>query len=293
MTTANDVIEETQRLLLGGQREELNKLAANVTADATDLTFQFDLGGILPGTSVSIDLETYRVWSVNDSTKTATVEPGMQGTTSAAHTEGALVHVNPKMSRAAIFKAINDELRALSSPSNGLFQIKSMAFDYSAAVTDYNLSADVMDVYEVRMAYPGPERDWMSMPNWSYKPVSDAATFASGNALHLPGGYPGRGISVLYKAGFTPLTNLDDDIAEVSGLPEEAHDILALGCLLRLGPVREIRRNFTDSQGDTRRAEEVPPNAVSTSFNSVRQLYAQRLTAEAGRLANKYPMRHR
>jgi len=294
LMTGNDVIEETLRLLLSSQREEMNKLQGGVSAGATSLAFKYSLGGIRSGSLIDIDLETYRVWSVVDSSNTAVVEPAMTGTVTSSHADGSYVYVNPKMSRASIFKAMNDELLALSGVTNGLFAMKFLEFNFTGAVSDYDLGVpNIIDIYETHMSVPGPTHDWVEL-NWcKWKPNSDPTDFPSGNVLHVTGGIPGRAIRVLYKAPFTKLTAPTDDIATVAGMPEEMQDILALGVLLRLGPVREIKRSFTETQGDTRRSEEVPGGIVFNSFNAVRQLCQDRIMTEAARLAQKYPMRHK
>ena len=52
---------------------------------------------------------------------------------------------------------------------------------------------------------------------------------------------------------------------------------------------REIKRNFTESQGDTRRAGEVAPGAVMQSSRNLQILRQQRITAESARLDALYP----
>jgi hypothetical protein len=293
--TGNDVIEEAARLLLSGHREEMNKLAASVSANTTTLQFTYDLGQIRAGALVNIDTETYRVWSVDEGAMTAVVQPAMNGTTSTSHSSGSLVYVNPRISRASIFKAMNDELLALSSPSNGLYAVKSLEFDYSGAQSSYDLpgTSNVMDILDVRVSNPGPEKRWSPSTSWQYDADADTTGFPSGNALFVPDGIPGRSIRVTYAVPFNKLTNVTDDVQTVGLMPPEMQDILALGVLLRLGPVREIKRNFTESQGDSRRTEEVPPNAVGNSYAQIRAQRQMRIDQEAMRLQTRYRLARR
>jgi hypothetical protein len=53
---------------------------------------------------------------------------------------------------------------------------------------------------------------------------------------------------------------------------------------------REIRRNFTEAQGDTRRAEEVPPGAVRDSISNILRLRRDRILAEKAKLTRQYPL---
>jgi hypothetical protein len=50
-----------------------------------------------------------------------------------------------------------------------------------------------------------------------------------------------------------------------------------------------VKRNFTESQGDTRRADEVTAGAVSGSITSLIRMRRDRITAEAAKLARQYP----
>jgi hypothetical protein len=62
---------------------------------------------------------------------------------------------------------------------------------------------------------------------------------------------------------------------------------------MRLMAGREVKRNFTESQGDTRRAEEVPSGAVANSMLQLQRLRRDRVMAEAARLNRQYPLRIR
>lgn len=293
--SGEDVIEEVLRLLLSGQREEMNKLAINVGQAATTLTFEYELQGIRPGSLVNIDTETYRVWEIDGTNKTATVEPGMNGSISSSHSGGSLVYVNPRMSRHAIFKSLNDELAGLSTPNNGLFAVKTLEFTYSSSKSDYDItgSSQVLDVHRVRTSTPGPSDHWIDLTDWKLRRSSNTTTFPSGNALYVPYGVPGQTMQVVYSQPFAHLNASTDDIEDVAGLPRHMQDILALGVLLRLGPVREVKRNFTEAQQGARNSDEVPPQAVGNSFSYIRAQRQQRIDAEALRLAQAYPKRHR
>jgi hypothetical protein len=52
---------------------------------------------------------------------------------------------------------------------------------------------------------------------------------------------------------------------------------------------REIKRNFTESQGDTRRGEEVTSGAIGNSIQNLQRLRRDRIQAEAARLIRGYP----
>jgi hypothetical protein len=291
MATGNDIVEEVKRLAMGTQSEEMNKLANNFGPDATELFFSFDLGGIRAGTQIEIDTEMFRVWTVDSGWKSAAVEPGYAGTTSAVHSIGSLVYVNPRFPRSAIFRALNNEITALSSPTNGLYRMATVDFTYSVNQSMYDLTAvdQLLDIYDVNVELTGGLNHWLPVKDWRYARSADSTDFPSGHGIYLPSGEHGRTVRINYKAPFSQLADLDDDLVAVAGIPEEMHDILTLGVLLRIGPAREVSRNFTESQGDARRAEEVGAGSITNSFRYLQAQYQERINQEAARLMQMYP----
>ena len=75
-----------------------------------------------------------------------------------------------------------------------------------------------------------------------------------------------------------------------TGLQASAYDLPPLGAAIRLMSGREIKRNFTETQGDSRRATEVPAGAVQQSSTGLKLLRAQRIVAECARLNSLYPI---
>ena len=117
MSLVSDLIEETRdAYLLAGQREPMNRLTSTITNSTTNFTLDFDLNSLGQGSRLSIDLEDMLVWDTNATAKTITVQRGTFGSTAAAHSSGALVLSGAKWSPFRVFKAINEELRSLSSP---------------------------------------------------------------------------------------------------------------------------------------------------------------------------------
>jgi hypothetical protein len=299
MTLLSDVLSECRNnYLMTGARDARNRLNGSVSASATSLTFGYDLGGIGVGAKISIDLEDLYVWDVTPSSSTATVSRGEFGSTAAGHANNAVVLVNPIVTDSQILGDVNQELNSLSSPANGLFQMKTVDVVYNSTVDGYNLTGvtDLISVYGVRYAAYGPqvEYPWIEYGQWEHARLLDTAVFASGHAIFIRGYVdPGRKIRVWYKAPFTPLAAVTDNVLTVTGLHAEAHDLLALGAAIQETAGREIRRNFTETQGDTRRAQEVPAGANLGANRGLQQLHAFRVREEAARLNAMYPMRTR
>lgn len=293
MPTTADLISETKRHLLSLQREPMNKLTTGIGPTASAVTMDFDTSKVQEGSHLQIGLELMYVWSIDQSSKTAVVERGQLGSQAATHSAGSVVTINPKFPDFAIFKALNDELIDLASPVNGLFAVRSVELTATSNSSGYNLpTTNLLEILSIEQRHAGSPRTWTPVTNYSLQQQAETDDFASGTALHLGDGTrAGQPIRVLYKAGFSPLTALTDDVATVSGLPVNMQDIPPMGAAVRLAAPREIKRNFTEAQGEPRRATEVPPGAVQASMRSVAAMRQNRITAEAGRLVQQFPDR--
>lgn len=298
MTVVADVLAECRDdYLMTGTRDSRNTLNGAISStSATAFTFTYQ-GGVGAGAKLSVDLEDLYVYAAPSAT-TATVSRGDFGSTAATHADGALVLVNPRFTNAQILRAVNHELQALSSPANGLFQMKTVDLTYNASVDGYDLTSvtDVIDIHDVRYQAIGPEQEWPVIDHhlWEHDRNLPAATFPSGQALMVRGYVdPGRTIRVRYRAPYTALAAVGDNVLTVAGLHAEAHDLLALGAAIRLTAGREIHRNFDETQGSTRRSTEVPPGANLGANRGLMQLRQKRIQEEASRLGVMFPRRVR
>jgi hypothetical protein len=113
--------------------------------------------------------------------------------------------------------------------------------------------------------------------------------FGSGLALQFDQGVRPGDVRVTYRSPFTRVTAETEGIQLNAGFPESAEDLLVIGAQIRLVSPREVKRNFTESQGDTRRADEVTAGAVSGSITILIRMRRDRITAEAAKLARQYP----
>ena len=289
MTTAATVIDRTLRQLLSGTTEPRNKLASSISSSDTSVTATYSLEGLRVGQVFEIDTEVMYIWAADSSTKTLVVERGYNGTTAVAHTAGALIKVSPRFPRAQILEAINDEMADLSSPLNGLFQVKSLNIDYNGSdpMIDLTGVTAIIDLLNVSVRYMVDDYPVAR----KVRLVRDMPTddFASGFALKFDQGvFPGR-LRVNYKAPYTAASSESSDMNSVCGVQDSVIDLIALGAQIRLMSPREIKRNFTESQGETRRAEEVASGQITNSISQLIRLRRDRIQAEAARLARAYP----
>ena len=290
MSTGTVVINRTLRQLLSGVVEQKNKLSGSLSATATSLTVLYDLDGLRKGSVFEIDSEMFYVWDAVAGTKTLTVERGFNGTTATTHASGAIITTAPRFPRAQVLEALNDELRDLSSPVNGLYQVKYFDFDYNGSDEIINLPPvlSIIDLIGVHVRVTGDNYEWVR----KVRLLRDLPTddFSSGFGLKFERGIRSGRLRIVYKAPFTALSNETQNLNTFAGLPDSCEDIINMGVQIRLMAPREIKRNFTESQGDTRRAEEVPAGAVAGSVQNLIRMRRDRIAAESARLKKQYPL---
>lgn len=292
MTTVNDWVTTTRSTLMSGYTENRNKLATAYTKGGTSLSFTYPPNGVREGSRLSIGTNTFYVWAVDG--QTATVSGGEDGSIDQDLAVGSLVRVDPRFTDSDIVTALTGELNDLSSPANGLFGIGTVDLTYNAIINGYDLGAtagDLISIYEVKYLTPGPQMDNPRIHTSQMRLNRNAITtqFPSGMSLQLfEPAFPGYNVRVVYRANFSMPTTLYANVS-ATGLLPSAYDIPPIGAAIRLMSGREIKRNFTEGQGDTRRAGEVPAGAVAASSRGLQVLRQQRIMAEAAKLEALYP----
>lgn len=293
MTTFQQLIDDTRDYLMTGQPDTVNVLHADVAANATTLQLRYELKGIDAGARLAIDLEEYHVISKTGTSpeSTVTVIPAFGGSVSAAHTAGAIIRVNPQFSNWRISRYVNKCLEGLVG--EGLYQVKTIDFTYNPAQAGYNLNAsDLIDIWRVRYDYPGPSNDWPVLQPQDYylDQAADTSEFANGKQFVLrQGGYPGHKVRISYRAGFTLLTSVAQDVEAIAGLHASAHEIPPLGAALRLLVGRDIKRSFLNRQPEPRRQEEVPSGAATNAMLPIAEKYYRAIDREISVLTRRYP----
>ena len=290
MSTAGALITRASRQLLSGTVEERNKLATTVTSADGQIVFTYDLGGFREGSVLEIGSELMYIWSSVPSTKTLVVERGYDGTTAAAHTAGANTVVNPRFPRQQMLDALNADLDDLSSTMNGLFHVVAQDISYNGTDRQINLTSasGVIDLLDVRLRYLAS--DYPMIRKVRLQRNLPTADFASGVAIVFDEAVMAGTLRVVTKREFTRVTAEANDMQTVAFLPVSCEDIVEMGVILRMMNGREIKRNFIESQGDTRRTEEVPPGSTRDSLSNIQRLRRERITSEAARLKQQYPL---
>lgn len=290
MTTVGVLLEQAKREILSGTGEQANKLSATVDDDATTLSFAFPLRGIVAGSVLEVELEQVYVWSADATAGTAIVERGWNGTAAVAHTAPLIVNVSTRFPRVTMLTFLNHELADLSSPVNGLFVMSAADLAYNQDGRDIPLTltpAPLNTLYAVR--YRDSSREWPLVRKWELVRDGNTAEFPSGLSLRLFTEPWSTGLlRIQWKSGFAAVSTLATDLASVTG-GTELDEILKLGVQIRALGMREPKRNFSESQPEPRRAQEVPPGAESASIPALTRMRRDRVIAEAARLNARYP----
>ena len=279
--------------MLAGVVEERNKLATSLNDSTTSVVLSYDLGGFRAGSVFEIESELFYVWEANTASKTLTVERGYGGTTAAAHSANVLVTLNPRFPRAQMFDAVNAELDDLSSTMNGLFRVVTVDLTYNGSDRQINVTSasSIIELLDVRLRYQAD--DYPVIHSARLQTGLPTTDFASGYTLVLDEPVMAGTLRVRYKAPFTRATAESSDLTTNCFLPTTCDDIVETGVILRMMNGREIKRSFIESQGDTRRADEVPPGASRDSVTNLARLRRERIIAEAARLKAQYPIKFR
>lgn len=290
MSTAGAVLTRASRQLLSGTVEERNKLATTVTSSDTSIVLSYDLGGFREGSVIEIESELMYVWDAATATKTLTVERGYDGTTAVAHTAGVLATVNPRFPRQQMLDALNSDIDDLSSTVNGLFRVVAQDINYNGSDRQINLTSGtgIIDLIDVRLRYLADDYPVIRKVRLQRNlPTSD---FPSGFAIVFDEPVMAGTLRVVTKREFTRASSESSDLQTACFVPQSCEDILEMGVLLRMMNGREIKRNFIESQGDTRRSDEVPAGATRDSLTNIQRLRRERIVAEAARLKQQYPL---
>lgn len=289
MSTANALLERVNRQLLSGTIEEQNKLSASIDSDDTSLVMSYDLAGLRTGVVFEIDSELFYIWEATSGSKAVTVERGYAGTTAVSHSSGSIVKLNPRFPKAQMLEALNQDIDDLASPLNGLFYVNTLDLQYNGSDRQVNITGatSIIDLVDVRLRYLSD--DFPVLRKVRLQRDLPTADFPSGFSLVFDELVMSGTLRVRYKSPFSRVSSITDNIQSVAKVPTSMEDILELGVMSRMLSVREIKRNFIESQGDTRRSDEVPAGAMRDSFGNILRLRRDRIIAEAAKLARLYP----
>lgn len=290
MSTAGALLDRVERQLLSGVVEERNQLASGVNSTATTFVMKYELGGLRAGTVFQMGSELIYIWTATTGSKTLIVQRGYGGTTAASYSADEVAIPNPRFPRQQLLDALNQDIDDLSSPVNGLFRIvtQNVTYNGSDRQVDLTSATDVIDLIDVRVRYKAD--DFPFIRGVRLQRNLPTADFPSGYAIVFDEDCVAGTLRVRYKAPFVRASTTATNLQSTCFIPESMEDILEMGVMMRVMASREIRRNFTEAQGDTRRADEVPAGAIRDSLTNILRLRRDRILAEKAKLSRQYPL---
>lgn len=290
MTTIANLVADARRIAYGSMTEQINLLAANVSAGGDTLQMELDVSGITPGCILSSGLNVWYVKAVAPTTNEIYVIPGYDDSPELAASAGDKVFVKPRVTGWYLFTAINDEITKLSSPTNGLYKVGTWVTHVSPTYQTYEVPTEALNmtgILRVRYRWPGTPDVWSDIRTSSYRWIVSE----TGNKIQLLVNVPsGTEIEFTYKAPFTSATALSNDAVVDCGLSETMLDIPPLGAASMLMKTTDSRRNQITAQGDSRRAGEVPSGSNLSNSAILDREYKMRVQDEYARLIQRFPI---
>ncbi len=290
MGTVADLVADVRRRVYGSMTENVNLFQASAISGETSLQLELGVDGIQRGMLLSSGLNVWFVKGIYAPDNTVFVIPGYDNSPKNPVVVGDMLYVRPRMTDWYAFNAINDNLRTLSAPENGLYRIGTWVAQVDPTYQVYPVpeeAANMVNILRVRWRWPGTTNVWTDLAprhyRWVYSTEQNNVRFL----ISIPSGTE---VEFSYKAPFTLATSLADDPVADCGLTETMLDIPAFGASIELLLTTESRRTQVSSQGDARRPDEVPATSNSAIARSLQQIYRTRIQDEMTRLVTRFPI---
>lgn len=286
MTTMSDMVAEVRRLTYGTLTEQLNIIKSDYAPSQTEIFLDMDTSQIQPGVILSSGLNVWYVRTVNNGSRSVRVIPGYDNSPKQGGKAGDFVYMRPRMTEWYAFSQLNNQFRTLSSPGAGLYRIGKWTSPVVSTYQTYPFPEDVQvdGIVRIRYRLPGTPDVWYEIDNKAYRVYDDKVQLL----YNIPTG--GSEMEFSYRGPYGKAELLTDNVLEVVGLPESAHDIPPLGVAVGLLRTTESRRNQVQTQTDARRAEEVAATANNTDAGRLERTYSRRVDEEYARFVSKHPV---
>jgi len=293
MPTLSDMIDEVRSSLAGYtlRQDRITYLNSAITSTATAMT----IGSSANLAKGIIEIDDELIWIDNFSQTSSTLNAapgfgrGYQNTNASPHAQYAQVTLSPTFPKVTIKKAIND---VINSVYPKLWSVASYTFTFNASQTTYPLPDDVQSVLYMSWQTTGSSLEWLPINRWRVDLMANVATFNTQKTINLYENIqPGRTVQVWYTTTPNTLDNPTDDFADVTGLPASSVEVITLGaCYKLLSYVDAGRINLSSAEADLNDTK-IPSTAGVASSRYIYALYQQRLTDEALKLQDLYPIR--
>lgn len=295
MTTVDALVNRTIRALEARQRGRYAVLQQGslLGSGTTTITLANAEPMVDNGSVIQIDYELMLVIGVSGTT--LTVVRGFLGTTAATHTDGTLVEIEPRWPRQSVLDALEEEIRSWP-PDVHQIATTDVTFPSGSSTVDFTGTSGV-EVYRVLDASVLADRS-TRVRRLRVDLLTDQATaaFPTGNALRIRDGLvygTATTVRVRYGAAFDLSSfTATDDLQSDMGIPSSLNDAARFGAGARLMVERDADRNETAAQGQSRYAEEVPPQSWARTAAVWRDEANRLVSQERDRLFAQAPWSH-
>jgi hypothetical protein len=292
VSTFSELTESTLLYLYGYTtlQDQVTHLTADISASATTIPVA-DATSISRGT-LEIGNELIWVDSVDTTSLTATVPPygrGYRGSTAAVHTAGTRVVSSPLFPRKLVQGAINETIHAVYPD---LYGVAETTFTFNPAVTTYALPAGAVQVLGVSWQSIGPSREWLPVRRYRLDKHAATTAFSTGASISIYDAIvAGRTVKVIYSKAPSTLSAESDDYVTVTGLPASSEDVIRLGAAYRMVPFFDSPHLSGMSAEADFAANQRTVGGAAQLGKYLLQMYQVRLTEEARRLQDVFPVR--
>lgn len=291
ITTVDAVCDRVRRDATLSLRSPAYTLAAAVDENDTELPVTQTTRHQGVGSIVAVGLELMFVLDTTNSG--ILVKRGYLGTTPAAHAEGEIVEVDPRISKASMVDWIEAEVGAWGER---LFAVDTVDLTAATRTRTYDLvgSARPLFLLEARLAPDDRSLSWRSWDLLSAKLLHDRATseFPSGTAIqvqHWPARAATLRVAYAQRLDVTALTTSTD--LATRGLTAPMIDALEKGLRVRMAEASLLSTIDQRATGASRTSEEVGPIDVVRAVEMLRS-QRDRAIADAGnQLRTTWPIR--
>lgn len=283
MSTMRELVDQTRSMVNGSLAEALTLTDRPYVAGSGVLALRYSARTIVPGTILSVGLNTLYVLEGDPAGVSVKVLPSYEGGPDVDVPEAYRVEIRPRHTVWRTFRELALEIEGLCGPAGGLWVPKRWTTQVDPVWETYPIPSEVGPVKRilgVRYRQPGSTDLWIDMRDWEFQP--DASTGPQVIARGAPGGAL---IEFVAGGAVSAPTSLDESTVDLD-MPPEWEDIPMLGAAATLAMSGESRRLQPFSQGDPRRADEVPATANSSLSREFRRRQKDRIDDEYAGIVN-------
>jgi hypothetical protein len=280
--TVGNVINRARGMIGAALSTEMTTLSSPFTQGDPSISVSVERR-VAPGSVLCVGLTTFQAMAVSGNV--ISVVQGADGSPSDDYPAGEPVLIRPSHTTWQAFEALNNVVAEVSSPVHGLYQVNEEEFPVDVVDGTYVLPTLPTKILRVRYRRPGSTDEWDNLP-WTYQPGAPLGpTVRTGQA---PGGTT---VHVQYGVPYRRASRLSETLDGMS-VPIEASGLLATGVARDMSLSLESRRVQPFTQGDPRRAEEVPSTGNVVVYDRLNRRFRELVQAERARLLSQYPYRH-